>query len=440
MARSPLGRKRGSLHRFHRRRTNTPVPGLSNVFLFALLVWLSVVANGCHSRQDPSEPVIQFTKVPRAGEGGPDKVESIGGRVLGSRSGQRIVLFARWGRWWVQPLVDEPFTTIQSDSTWKNTTHLGTHYAALLVEPGYHPAPQTDLLPAPGAGVIAVAITRGTPQFWQTWWFLLLATIALALLVLAFIRLRIRLLAKQMNVLFEERLAERTRIARELHDSLLQGFQGLLFRLQAVRQLLPEHPVDAAQALDVALDRGDQVIAEGRSTVEDLRASTLQNNDIVQALTALGEELALPSNGHAPVPLRVLVQGQQRDIDPILRDEVYRIAREALRNAFHHAEARNIEAELTYDDARFSLRVRDDGSGIDPNVFRDGRRSGHWGLPGMRERAGKFGGQLQVWTEPGAGTEIELTVPASLAYVGSSSRSAFRFFKSSFWRTHGRRP
>lgn len=114
---------------------------------------------------------------------------------------------------------------------------------------------------------------------------------------------------------FDARLGERARIARELHDCLLQGVQGLVLRLQAVRNLLPAHPEEAMQALDIALDRGDQVILEGRSTVEDLRHSSLENEDIVQDLTALGEELAKDNGDHAPV-LRVLVEGKQRELEP----------------------------------------------------------------------------------------------------------------------------
>lgn len=277
------------------------------------------------------------------------------------------------------------------------------------------------------------------PVFWKTWWFRLSTALLIGLSLLLCFRLRMLILARQMNLRFEERLAERTRIARELHDSLLQGFQGLMFRLQAVRDLLPERPTEAAQALDTALDRGDQVIAEGRSTVEDLRDSTLQDTNILQALASLGEELAGSNNGLGSAPLRVLVEGPQRDLDPILRDEVYRIAREALRNAFQHSHARTIEAEVTYSDAQFSLRVRDDGNGIDPKVFEEGRRSGHWGLPGMRERATALGGQLHVWSESGAGTEIELTIPGSIAYVDSSSHSGLRSLISNFRGNDGRR-
>lgn len=266
------------------------------------------------------------------------------------------------------------------------------------------------------------------PVFWKTWWFRVSSVLLIGLTLMMYLRLRVQRLARQMDMRFEERLAERTRIARELHDSLLQGFQGLLFRLQAVRDMLPERPGDAAQALEKVLDRGDEVIAEGRTTVEDLRDASLRDYDIVQALSSVGEELARSHNGLA-AGLRVLVEGKQRELDPMSRDEIYQIGREALRNAFQHAGAHKIEAEVTYGDSEFSLRVRDDGKGIDPKVFQVGRREGHWGLPGMRERAKRFGGQVHIWAEAGAGTEIELTVPGSVAYVGWSSRSRFWFLK-----------
>ena len=222
----------------------------------------------------------------------------------------------------------------------------------------------------------------------------------------------------------EERVSERTRIARELHDSLLQSVQGLMFRLQAVRDMFPGPP-EAIEAFDIALDRGDKAIAEARDTVTDLR-STVGTKDMVEALTALTGDLAnQKSNGTGPC-VRVLVEGKPRDLDPILRDEVYRIAREALRNAFLHAQAHKIEAEITYSDSQFLLHVRDDGNGIAPEVLDKGR-AGHWGIPGMRERARSFGGKLEVWSEGGAGTEVQLVIPAAIAYGKSSTRRRFWF-------------
>ena len=164
--------------------------------------------------------------------------------------------------------------------------------------------------------------------------------------------------------------------------------------------------------------------------------------DIGQALTALGEELAAQSDNDSVPCVRVLVEGKQRELDPMLRDEIYRIGREALRNAFRHGQAQKmkmggisvpkaaqIEAQITYGDSEFVFHVRDDGIGIPPEVASQGARPGHWGLPGMRERAKNFGGKLEVWSEHGTGTEIELTIPAAVAYGGSNARSRFWFLR-----------
>jgi signal transduction histidine kinase len=265
------------------------------------------------------------------------------------------------------------------------------------------------------------------PAWYQTVWFRSLCLAGFLALLWALYRFRLRQLAREYDVRLEERVGERTRIARELHDSLLQGVQGLMFRLQAVRNLLPERPDEAVEALEIALNRGDKAIAEGRDTVSDLRHSTIGNADMAQALTALGEELAAQNDNGSVPSVRVLVEGKQRKLNPMLRDEIYRIGREALRNAFHHARAQKIEAEITYGDSEFLFHVRDDGIGIAPEVIDRGDRAGHWGLPGMRERAKSFGGKLEVWSEHGAGAEIELIVPAAIAYGGSEARRRFWF-------------
>jgi signal transduction histidine kinase len=229
----------------------------------------------------------------------------------------------------------------------------------------------------------------------------------------------------------EERVGERTRIARELHDTLLQSFQGLMLLFQSARNLLPERPLEAVHALDDALVRADQAIVEGRDAVGDLRTSTVVNNDLAQAITTIGEELGGLVGPDSPT-FRVLVEGTPRSMHPILRDEIYRIGREALRNAFHHAQARRIEAEITYSASLLRLRVRDDGNGIDPKFLGQGGRAGHWGLPGMHERAQRIGAQLDVWSKPGAGTEVDLRIPGSLAYWGYSHSR-----QSSFHQKHG---
>jgi len=275
------------------------------------------------------------------------------------------------------------------------------------------------------------------PAYYQTYWFRLSCIAAFLGILAAAYQLRLRQLSREFNAGLEARVNERTRIARELHDSLLQGFQGLMFRLQAVRDLLPGQASEAMQGLDIALERGDKAIAEGRDTVSDLREPIMGDSYIAQALTALGEELALQS-GNGLVPrVRVLLEGKERELNPMLRDEIYRIAREALRNAFRHARAQKIEAEITYTDSEFLLHVRDDGGGIDPEVAYQGARAGHWGLPGMRERAKSFGGKLEVWSEHGAGTEIELSVPGAIAYGKSEPRRRFWFRRKKIGESDG---
>jgi signal transduction histidine kinase len=231
---------------------------------------------------------------------------------------------------------------------------------------------------------------------------------------------RVRKLTEaQLSLRFEERLAERTRIARELHDTLLQSFQGLMLHFQAVNDLLPAGT--AKQALEKALDRADQAIVEGRDAIQNLRSSTTVTNELEHAMAALGEEFGSAHDGKtASPPLRVSVEGTPRELHPILRDDVYRIAREALQNAFRHAQATKIEAEITYGERVVRMRIRDDGRGIDPKLLHAGR-DGHWGLPGMRERAQQIGARLDIWSEVGAGTEIELCIPASVAYGAQGS-------------------
>jgi signal transduction histidine kinase/ligand-binding sensor domain-containing protein len=265
----------------------------------------------------------------------------------------------------------------------------------------------------------AIALTV-PPLFYQTlaFRFVVFSLGILLLAALFFARLR-QVTARERDRLeqrMEDRLNERTRIARELHDSMLQGFQGLMFRLQAVRQLLPGRPGDAAKSLESALHLGDQAIVEGRDAVENLRATSFDERDLATSLRTLGAELHAEIEQQPEPDFGLVVEGRPRQLTAAVRDEAYRIVREAARNAYRHAHARQIEIEVAYGDALFSVRVRDDGVGIDPQTLERGRRPGHWGLPGMRERSESLGGQLFVWSESNAGTEVELRIPADIAY------------------------
>jgi signal transduction histidine kinase len=252
------------------------------------------------------------------------------------------------------------------------------------------------------------------PTVWQTWWFRTGSAASILLLVWCVYLYRLRQLAKEFNIRLEERVGERTRVARELHDTLLQSFHGLLLRFQTVSNLLPAG--EPKQKLDDAIDQSAQAVTEGRDAVQGLRSSMTVTNDLATAITALGTELARSEFNPNAAEFHVDVEGTPRDLHPILRDEIYRIAGEALRNAFHHAQAQRIEMEIRYDKRQLRLRVRDDGKGIDPKLLNDDGRAGHYGLRGMRERAKLMGGKLAVWSELDSGTEVELRIPASRAY------------------------
>ena len=207
------------------------------------------------------------------------------------------------------------------------------------------------------------------PAYYQTRWFEALVVAGAFALVWAGYRVRVRQVARDYQRRLDERVNERTRIARELHDTLLQSFHGLLLRFQTASYLLPERPAEAKEKLDGAIQHAANAITEGRDAVQGLRASTVERNDLAVAVRTLGDELASDASAHQPPALSVAVEGQTRDLHPIVRDEIYKIAAEALRNAFRHAHAGRVEVEIRYDNEEFRLRVRDDGKGIDPAVL-----------------------------------------------------------------------
>ncbi len=262
-----------------------------------------------------------------------------------------------------------------------------------------------------------------TPPWWKTEWFRLTCAVLIIALLWAAYQWRLRQLQHQFEMTLDARVSERTRIARDLHDTLLQSFHGLLLRFHIVSELLPERPVEAKVQLDRTIERAAEAITEGRDAVQGLRESTVETNDLAQAVNAIGEELAAAPGNHGTPVFRVTVEGESRDLHPMLRDEIYRIAAEALRNAFRHAQARQIEVEIRYDDQQFRLRVRDDGKGIQTAVLSGQEPAGHFGLPGMRERAKLLGGKLEIWSEIDAGTEVELRLPAGSAYATTAKRS-----------------
>jgi signal transduction histidine kinase len=226
---------------------------------------------------------------------------------------------------------------------------------------------------------------------------------------------------------WEARVTERMRIARDLHDTLLQSFQGVLMKFSAVTFMIPDRPVEAQKLLETAVEQARHAITEGRDAVQGLRFSTVADSDLATAISTVGEKLAAHQADRNSPEFRVVVEGKSRGLAPLIRDEVYRIACEALRNAFRHAQAGRIDVEIRYDQRQLRLRVEDNGRGIDPKVLGEGGLAGHHGLAGMRERAKLVGGKLTLFSRPDLGTEVELTIPASPAYAKSpiARRSVF---------------
>jgi signal transduction histidine kinase len=254
------------------------------------------------------------------------------------------------------------------------------------------------------------------PAFWQTWWFRLSCVLAAGLTVFAFYRVRMRRLTRLLNMRFEDRLAERTRIAQDLHDTLLQGVLSASMQLHvAADQLTDSSP--AKPLVSRVLQLMTQVVEEGRTAVQGLRSRAGDSTDLAEALSAIRHDFA-PRQG---TDYRINVTGQPRPLHPLVRDGFHRIGREALINAFRHARARTVEVEIEYGARGLRLSVRDDGAGIEPEVLSAGR-SGHWGLSGMRERAKDFGAELEVRSRAGEGTEVRLSIPGDVAFKSSVAR------------------
>jgi signal transduction histidine kinase len=347
---------------------------------------------------------------------------AIEGRVIGARPGQQIVLFTRSGAWYVQPIVEQSFTKIQPDATWKNSTHMGTDYAALLVEPEYRPPNVTDALPGTGSGVIAVAIVPGEPRlllpiFWHTWWFRLLVGLACLSVLLAYHRLRLRKLAHQLNARFDERLEERMRIAQDLQDTLLQGFLSVSMQLYVAVEQVPEDSPAKLRLSQVQQLMG-QVVEEGRNTVQGLRSITTDSLDLEQAFSRIQQELACHHEIGGQIRFRIMVKGRPKHLHPFIRDEVYRMGREAILNAYRHSQVMNVEVELKYSAGLLVILVRDDGCLI--NAKQEGSEE-PVELKRLRERAWRIGAQLKVRNRSTAGSEVELSVPGRVGFPTQSS-------------------
>jgi signal transduction histidine kinase len=249
------------------------------------------------------------------------------------------------------------------------------------------------------------------PTFLQSYSFLALCVALTLLLFWLAYRLRMAQVASRIRTRLEERMGERERIARELHDTLLQSVQGLVLRFQSVAHRMP--PGEPSRAhLESALRIADEVIVEGRNRVRDLRAGGNSDDPLANL-----QELADAAGFDPPIPIRIVVEGRPRRVDPLVAAETRRIAGEALFNIARHARADSVDVAITYGDRQLGLQIRDDGVGIAPSVLAQGSKEGHFGLIGMRERAERIGAALSIDSGAGKGTDVMLTLPARLAYA-----------------------
>jgi signal transduction histidine kinase len=250
---------------------------------------------------------------------------------------------------------------------------------------------------------------RVAPAWYQTGWFLLLCLASGLFLMWLIYTLRVRQIARAISVRFDERLAERTRIARELHDTLLQTVQGskLVADDALEKSGDPAHMRGAMEKLSGWLGQATQ---EGRAALNSLRTSTTETNDLAAGLRRAAEECRIDRR----MAVKFSVAGGPRDMHPIARDEIYRIGYEAIRNACEHSSASHLEVALGYAQD-LTLRVSDDGIGIEPAIVTEGRE-GHFGLQGMRERAERIGSKLTLVSSPNAGTELTLVVPGGVIF------------------------
>src|SRR4030081_403204 len=247
------------------------------------------------------------------------------------------------------------------------------------------------------------------PAFWQTWWFRVSCVTTFLALLGVLYQLRLRQVARQCNIRLEERVGERTRIARDLHDTFLQTIQGSKLVVDDALELStdPIRMRRAMQQLSVWLASAMQ---EGRAALNSLRRATTQTNDLAEALRRVTEDGLIPRS----MAVTFSVVGDAREMHPIVRDEIYRIGYEAIRNAFAHSSASRLEVELRYGDD-LALRVSDSGTGIDPAIV-DAGKDGHFGLQGMQERAGRIRGKLTIVSSTNSGTEIKLLVPGGIIF------------------------
>jgi len=247
------------------------------------------------------------------------------------------------------------------------------------------------------------------PAFYQTRWFFAVSIVIAGIVISLAFWLRMRYMMARLQRLHDERMDERMRITHELHDTLLQGFLSASMQLHAANELMASDS-PAKRTVTNVLTLIGKVNEEGRNALRGLRVPQ-PTESLEDSLGHAAQDLSVPQD----VAFRIVAEGPRRPLEPLVRDQIYRIGREAIANAFRHSAAKEIEVEVEYLDRSLVLRVRDDGRGIDPDVMKS-REEDHWGFAGMQERAKNIGGRLRVSSDRNAGTEVELSVPGRIAY------------------------
>jgi signal transduction histidine kinase len=247
-----------------------------------------------------------------------------------------------------------------------------------------------------------------SPIFYQGRWFALFCALLILCILWLFHFLRLRQATAQLRERLGAQAEEHERIAHELHDGLLQGFQGLVLRFEAIAKKIPGSQ-PAHQLMEDTLERADEVLRDGRERVRNLRDERETAGDLAEELTRYGKDQANASS------FILTVLGNPQAVRRNIRNEASCIGREALINAFQHSRATKIEAEIIYRSRTVSLRIRDNGKGIRRDILAHGR-SAQSGLSAMEDRACKIGARLSIWSRTGRGTEVDLTIPARVAY------------------------
>jgi signal transduction histidine kinase len=266
-----------------------------------------------------------------------------------------------------------------------------------------------------------------TPYFYQTRWFLTLVALFLVLCIWQLHRIRVAQVSARINVRMQERLQERTRIARELHDTLLQGMLGISMEMYAASQQAFAQ-TSVSSMFGHASQRLREIAEQSRKAVENLRSPSRVPDPLESMLALALREMNVPPT----IQTQINSVGIRLDLRPPVQTEIEHIAREAISNAIQHSGANIVRLDIMYQPAHFFMSVSDDGCGIHPKTQELGRE-GHWGIAGMRERAKSIGGRLRILPHFPCGTVVELSLQAGVAYTAPPRGDGISIWRRYLW-------